>query len=242
MELTGTEADVIQLLRRRRVTDMKTLRNELGISHMTVVRALRKCGYWSSINRNARYYALDDVPRFGEDGLWFYRDVCFSRFRTLDRTLVALVEQAPAGLTVAELEGRLHTRVGNLLSRLRGSNRLSLCRMGREAVYLSTEDERQRQQRETRHSRSGQRGTSSPPDKTSTYPTGCDVVLVLEVLIAFIKTPKADVAAIAKAVRSRGSKITAPAVQRILDFYSLKKKRNTGRRGLGNRPDASTNR
>jgi len=40
---------------------MKTLRNELNISHMTVVRALRKCGYWSSINRNARNTVRHDI-------------------------------------------------------------------------------------------------------------------------------------------------------------------------------------
>ena len=45
MELTRKESDVVQRLRRKRVATMKALRHELAISHMTVVRALRKYGY-----------------------------------------------------------------------------------------------------------------------------------------------------------------------------------------------------
>jgi hypothetical protein len=55
------------------------------------------------------------------------------------------------------------------------------------------------------------------------------VVLVLEVLIQIIKTPQADAAAVAQALRAGGRKITAVQVQRVFDFYALKKKRRTRR-------------
>ena len=48
MDLTRTETSVVQRLRRKRVANMKTLCEQLDVSHMTVVRALKKYGYFSS--------------------------------------------------------------------------------------------------------------------------------------------------------------------------------------------------
>jgi hypothetical protein len=69
---------------------MKQLRHQFQVSHMTVVRALKKFGYFASYNHNAFYYVLWDVPQFDDWGLWAYRDVRFSRYRTLPATIVAL--------------------------------------------------------------------------------------------------------------------------------------------------------
>ena len=232
MELTRKESSVVQRLRRKRVAAMKTLRQELAVSHMTVVRALRKYGYYTSVNLNAAYYTLYDIPRFDEDGLWTYRNLCFSQHRTLDKTLVALVHNASAGRTVSELEQRLNTKVANLLSRLCRQKRLTRYFTGRLAVYLAVDRQRQLQQRDQRDlSQQENQDTSTSSDTNEpTCPSGCDVVLVLEVLIQIIRTPKADAAAVAKAVRARGIKISAAGVQRVLDFYALQKKRNTRRR------------
>jgi hypothetical protein len=224
MKLSEKEWSVVGRLRRKRMATMKTLRDELGVSHMTVVRALNKYGYLSSVNHNAAYYTLHDIPGFDQDGLWNYRKICFSKYRTLEKTLLALVQNASAGLTVAELEQRLNTKVGNLLSRLCRQNQLTRYFAGRQAVYLAVDSQQQQQQRNQRdlcreESRSAATGTNQPA-----FPPGCDVILVLEVLIQIIKRPKADAASLAKAVRARGIKINAVQVQRVLDFYALGKK------------------
>jgi hypothetical protein len=240
MELTRTESSVVQRLRRKRIATMKALREELDVSHMTVVRALKKYGYHSSVNHNAAYYTLHDIPCFDEDGLWTYRGTCFSEHGNLGKTLVALIENAPAGLTVREMAQRVKTKVGNLLSRLCQQNALSRCFAGRQAVYLAADSERQlRQQRQRAQERqeSQARRSSSDTDQAA-FPPHYDVVTVLEVLIQIIKTPKADAAQLAKALRARGVKITAVQVQRVLDFYALQKKRNSRHRRPGASPHA----
>ena len=103
MCLTRMETQVVELLRRKRIATMQALRVALDASHMTVVRAIKKQGYYSSVNRNASFYTLRETPQFDAQGLWLYRDVCFSRHGTLAQTLVALVENSPAGLTVDEI-------------------------------------------------------------------------------------------------------------------------------------------
>ena len=229
MDLTRMESEVHRRLRRKRVSTLITLREELDISHMTVFRALRKGGYHSSVNYNASYYTLGDIPRFDEDGLWTYRDVCFSEHGTLRKTLVHLVHKSPAGLTVAELEQRVKTKVGNLLSRLCQQQQVSRCFAGREAVYLSVDSKKQqRQERERRESHAIQAPSSDA--EQAGFPPGYDVVTVLEVLMQVIKTPAAEAAELAKVLRASGVKITAVQVQRVLDFYTIKKKRHTRRR------------
>jgi DeoR/GlpR family transcriptional regulator of sugar metabolism len=68
MELTRKEDSVVKRLRSRRVLDMKSLCDKLDVSHMTVVRSLKKYGYHSSINQNGAFYTLHDIPSFDNDG------------------------------------------------------------------------------------------------------------------------------------------------------------------------------
>jgi hypothetical protein len=232
MELTRKESSVLQLLRRERIATMGALCEEVDVSHMTVVRALNKYGYHNSVNHNASYYTLHDTPRFNEDGLWTYRDICFSQHGSLRKTLVVLAGKAPAGLTVSEFEQRVNTKVGNLLSRLCRQNELSRCFAGRRAVYLAVDEKRQKQQqreRERQQIKAAEAAATEQAEQAS-FPPNYDVVTVLEVLIQIIKTPKSDSAQLAKALRAGGVKITAGQVQRVIDFYALQKKRKTRRR------------
>ena len=116
--LTEKEQKLVNWLRRRKVASMRHLQHQFRVSHMTVFRALKKYGYHTSYNHNARFYTLADTPQFDEWGLWAHRDIRFSHAGSLPETLVALVTQSPAGRTVGELEERLQTHVANLLSRL----------------------------------------------------------------------------------------------------------------------------
>jgi hypothetical protein len=229
MELTRKESSVVQRLRRKRIATMSTLCEQMDVSHMTVVRALNKYGYHSSVNHNASYYTLHDTPHFNEDGLWTYRDICFSEHGSLSKTLVALAEKAPAGLTVSEFEQRVNTKVGNLLSRLCRRDELSRCFAGRRAVYLTVDTKRQQQQQRERERQEIQAAEASATEQAA-FPPKDDVVTVLEVLIQIIKTPNSDAAQLARALRGRGVKMTAAGVQRVIDFYALQKKRNTRRR------------
>ena len=229
MDLTRKESEVVRRLRQKHIATMRILREELAVSHMTVFRALNKYGYHSSVNCNASYYTLHDTPRFDKNGLWTYREICFSEHGSLSKTLISLAEKSPAGLTVAELEQLVKTKVGNVLSRLCQQQQLSRCFAGREAVYLAVDTERQQQQERERQEGHALRAVSSLGSDRAPFPPRYDVITVLEILMQVIKTPAAEAAELAKALRVRGVRITAVKVQRVLDFYGIKKKRNTHR-------------
>jgi hypothetical protein len=220
--LTGGEQKVIDWLRKATVATMKQIRYQFRISHMTVVRALKKFGYYASYNCNAAYYVLHDVPEFDDWGLWAHRDVRFSHYRTLPATIVAVVEKAPAGLTVGELEERLQTKAGNMVSRLVSDGRLQHERIvGRHMVYLASDPQVRTQQIEQR-----QRQLKEEAARGATeLPSGCSAVDVIEVLRAMIVASDDDPDRLARRLQAHGTHVTAGQVHRVLEHYGVKKKR-----------------
>ena len=220
--LTGGEQKVIGWLRTTTVATMKQIRHQFQISHMTVVRALKKFGYYASYNYNAAYYVLRDVPEFDDWGLWAYREIRFSRYRTLPATIVAVVEKAPVGLTVGELEERLQTKAGNMVSRLVSDGRLQHERIvGRHMVYLASDPQVRTQQIEQR-----QRQLKEEAARGATeLPSGCSAVDVIEVLRAMIVASDDDPDRLARRLQAHGTHVTAGQVHRVLEHYGVKKKR-----------------
>ena len=150
MELTASEDQVVQCLRRGQVAQGAQLAAQLQLSLKTVQRTLAKVGYYTSLNYNSTFVTLQDIPQFDEFGLWNYQRICFSRLGKLPQTLVHLVEQAPQGCTVHQLEEWVGTRVHNHLSQLLRQGRLGHFRLGRQAVYTSADARRQQQQQQAR--------------------------------------------------------------------------------------------
>ncbi len=221
--LTVREQKVIAWLRKSTVATMRQLRHQFQISHMTVVRALKKFGYYASYNRNAAYYVLRDAAEFDDWGLWSYRDIRFSRYRTLPATIVALVEKASAGLTVPELEQRLQAKAGNVVSRLAGRGRLKGERLaGRYVVYLATDPEVGTQQLQQRQRQVQQEAAP----RRAELPARCSATDVIEVLRAMILTSDDDSDRLARRLQADGIRVTASQVRRVLEHYGVEKKRH----------------
>jgi hypothetical protein len=96
-------ASLLRQWRRRKVFTLPQLMEQLPISLRTARRRLKTWAALASFNYNCRFYTLPDLPQFDEQGLWFHRDIGFSRHGHLPQTIVALVRQSPAGLTAAQL-------------------------------------------------------------------------------------------------------------------------------------------
>jgi hypothetical protein len=212
---------LIVWMKTRKVTTMKALRHQFQISHMTVFRILSQYGYHTSYNRNASYYALHDVPQFDQAGLWAYREIRFSRHGSLSDTIVALVGNAEAGLTVRELEERLQTRTANLLSRLvRGGRLTQRSLQGRLVVYLASDPSQADQQFQQR-----QQLLRQTPAPQQNLPEGCSAIEVIEILRGLVLSPKASPEELAQQLTARGLRITPGQVSQVTTHYALKKKR-----------------
>jgi hypothetical protein len=223
MELTAKEKAVVDQLRIWKVTTKRNLCHHLQISHMTVVRALKKFGYYTSYNKNSAFYTLHDIPKFDSYGLWAYRDIHFSRYATLDETILFLIEKSDAGYTIRELNKILRTEVKNVLPRLCRKKCLNKYYSGRSVIYLSNDQQRELKQKTCREEQI-EKSQGALGIKRKFLPERLDAITVIKVLVQMIEFPKASDASISQTLQSQGVSITAKEVRSIIEFYSLQKK------------------
>jgi hypothetical protein len=214
------ESKVINVLRELVVATIDVLCNKLSKSRMTVLRALKSYGYFSSFNFNSSYFTLKDTPDFDKDGLWFHGQIGFSRYGSLTQSIKAIVEHSEKGLTVVELQKLLGTKVHNQLSLLCRKRMLTRFYLGRNCVYTSVEAKLQASQEAQR------KGQIKKPEAIIRIqvPPGLDVLTVIQLLIEMIHKPDATAASLSQKLQRRGFVITAEQVRGVIEFYALEKK------------------
>lgn len=138
---------VVALLRRERIATIEQLKAALGTSvDMTVFRKLREIPYHTSYSHRGRYYALDEVTRFDERGLWTYRHVHFSRVGSLVDTAERFVSDAERGLFASELAQIVQVDVEEPLLRLVREQRLAREKVSGAYLYCARDSARRRAQ------------------------------------------------------------------------------------------------
>ena len=165
-------AEVVRsFLRHKQIATLEELKQALGTtSTMTVFRKLKSLGYRTSYSHRGKYYALEEIPRFDEQGLWSYRDAWFSREGTLLATAQRFVEQAAAGLTAGELQAVLGVEVKQPLLQLYHNKRVERRVVEGVYVYFACEAGRQREQRLRREARPAAREMEEPAVGTQLSP------------------------------------------------------------------------
>jgi len=117
---------LLRLLRRTKIATLDQLSAALGSpSPITVFRKLDQLHYRTSYSHRGRFYTLDRIACFDDDGLWSHDSVWFSRFGTLVDTAAAFVNRSPSGYFVAELDRTLHVSVQDTLLQLVDHGRLA---------------------------------------------------------------------------------------------------------------------
>jgi hypothetical protein len=105
---------------------------------------------FTSYNQNGRFYALPQVPKFDNHGLWRYKDVAFSKHGNLKKTIIHLVSVAPVGLSGRQLGELLGLLPQSFLHHFRNCPGIRREKHDGVFVYFSDNDdvhEKQVQQR-----------------------------------------------------------------------------------------------
>jgi hypothetical protein len=220
MTSAQAESKVINLLRELMVATIDVLCHKLSKSRITVLRALKSYGYFSSFNFNSSYFTLKDIPDFDQDGLWFHGQVGFSRYGTLTQSIKAIIEHSEKGCTVVELQKLLGTKVHNQLSLLCRKRMLTRFYVGRHCVYTSVEAKLQASQKAKR------KGQIKKPKAVTTIhvPPGLEALTVIRLLVEMIQEPDATAASLSQRLQRQALPITAEQVRGVIEFYSLVKK------------------
>lgn len=145
---------LISLLQKQQVATMPELKEALGSSvTYTVLRKLAPLDYRTSYSHCGTYYTLDRIARYDELGLWFHGDIRFSRYGTLLNTAEALVNKAPAGYQVPELEAVVRVAAKDALRQLVQAGRLFRGEWQGRYLYCALDRARRQQQCAARQAR-----------------------------------------------------------------------------------------
>jgi len=193
-------------------------------SRMSVFRRLNILGYLSSFTHAGRYYTLAQVPQFDSWGLWFHRQVGFSRVGTLKATVVELVNSSSAGMTPKELRALLKLPVSNALyntiSELAHGAHIQPHRLIGRTVYLCAEPRLAGVQLARRELQ--RPATLAPPAAISTE-------TVLLVLVEALQAAEVllDAPVLAARLNARSIEVSAEQVEQIFAHYGLQPGKKT---------------
>jgi len=188
---------------------IEPLAAELRYSIPSVRRFLAEIGYHGSFTHNGGWYTLRSIPRFGQDGLWFYSDIGFSRAGSLTKTLVDLTTRSTAGMTAEQLGAKLRRRCHSVLVQLCRQGRLQRQKIGHSHVYLAVDPDMAAVQRQT-------------VESLSVIQLPAEIAVLI--LVEFIRNPSSSFEQLAKSI-SRKTRVTVKAAQieNHFDRHGLKK-------------------
>jgi hypothetical protein len=148
------------LLKQKKIATMEELKSALGTrAPVTVFRKLNELGYLSSFTHGSRYYTLDSIARFNEQGLWTYQSVGFSMHGTLLNTLVHCIDNTDNGLFSEELKALLYVNVRPSLLKLFKQNRITRVKHLGRYLYCTAEPAKKKRQIANRQADNASQGT-----------------------------------------------------------------------------------
>jgi len=125
---------------KHKIATLDQLREALGNpARCTVFRKLGDLQYLSSYSHRGKYYTLQSIARFSQQGLWSFGSVWFSRFGNLLQTAQAFVHHSDAGYSAAELKDIVQVKTKHALTQLVREARLERETFDSVYVYLSAQ-------------------------------------------------------------------------------------------------------
>lgn len=119
---------------------ISTVSDCLGRSKITARRILKQVGYYSSYTHNSQYYTIESVARFNSYGIWCHNHICFSLFGTLKETMIQLVDESKAGLTVRQLSEILGLKCYAAVHLFHKQGAFNHIKRGKGFIYLSKQE------------------------------------------------------------------------------------------------------
>ena len=92
----------------------------------------------SSYNQNSKFYTFPEIPKFDSHGLWWYKDIAFSKHGNLKKTIIHLVTSSESGLNGRELGELLGLSSKNFIHHFRDCP--GICREKHGGVYIHFSD------------------------------------------------------------------------------------------------------
>jgi len=189
-----------------KVLTISELAHHLDCAEITARRQLHAVGYFSSYTHNSRYYSIKSVVTFDHHGIWCYKNICFSKFGTLKRTITHLIDNSTAGMTVSQISRILRIKCYAPLNLFYKNGCFNRIKYNKQFIYLSTQDHIYQQQL----SYYQQAGDLKPQT-------------AIQLLIEYINNPNATCGQLSQALARKNFTVTTEAIHSFFEQHDVKK-------------------
>lgn len=208
------EKEVLQYFCQSKILTINQIVELLQSSVITVRRRLKKWNAFTSINKNGRYYTLPQIPVFDKKGLWKYQSVLFSKHGNLKQTVIWLVCNSPAGLSVREIAKIVElSPSSSLFTQIKTASEICAERHHGRFLFFSGSAESYSKQQENRAM-----AYVSSSDK---WPSDSDAVVIL---VQLIKHAEMNIQELAAKVKEQGRHVEPGIIRAFLAHHDLLKK------------------
>lgn len=207
-----TVRGVFKFLEGIKIFTLNGLMSAMGCSMPSARVKLKQWKAYTSYNQNGRYYTMPTVPRFDENGFWFYENVFFCQYGNLRDTIVHLINNSASGLTGNEIGKLVRLSPRSFLHHFRNVGGIQREKIEDVYVYFSDDPVRYKEQ-------VGQRSGILAASQKSL--SEADVVVILAALIRRHGISEKDIMDLPE-IRTR--KISALVIRGFLASHGLLKK------------------
>lgn len=168
---------------------------------------------YTSYNQNGKYYTLPQIPQFNQYGLWRYKDVGFSKYGNLKKTIIHLITASPAGLSGRQLGEILGLLPQSFLHHFRVCPGIYREKHDGVFIYFSDVDDICEKQIHQRSSLIGRSAIFTISDT--------EVILILVAIIRQHGISAEDIAALSE-IKKSGIKLSN--IKGFMEYHGLLKK------------------
>lgn len=204
-------------LKKEKVFTLERVVSLLDCSRRTAQTKLSQWGTCTSYNHNSKYYTFQQIPKFDINGLWWYKNIAFSKSGNLKKTIIHLVNSSLSGLTGKEIGGILGLVPGNFVHHFRDCP--SICREKHDGVYIHFSS-----QPSTLKDQKQRRVSFIPTVKNAI--TEEDAIIILVAIINHHGISPKEIMTLPE-VNKRG--LSESAIQNFMKFHGLEKKNPSSR-------------
>jgi DNA polymerase III delta prime subunit len=93
----------------------------------------------TSFTHRGKYITLADIPVYNEFGIWFYKNIGFTKFKNSFDLIKSVINNAEKGITKEEIEEILRIKISKQIQILLSRKQLNRIKLGAKYFYLSDE-------------------------------------------------------------------------------------------------------
>ncbi|MBL6991852.1 MAG: hypothetical protein ISR65_18865 [Bacteriovoracaceae bacterium] len=125
------------MITKHKIVKIKDLISLLKEHHeKTIRRDLQEMQGMVSFTHKCQFITLSSIPIFDDNGIWFYENVGFSKFKNSLELILSIIEKSPNGISREELSNILKINIGQQIQKLLSKQQLARVKVGRKYLYI----------------------------------------------------------------------------------------------------------